>query len=264
VEGSAVSEADSRSRRRDRLGTHRRRRLRRSSIPSPTAGEATTIVSVPVVLLLVHFVVRPAFAAWSKLGYVRYPTARTASADLIAPDPLINVAWAWHGVTRLTHALVHDPSGIHGHALGNAALIAAAGALLLALLATLGWRRWFFHFYWELAVVGPLVGSYAFDLFGRAAYGYGASAAGFAFLGALAVLGSVVVRHRRNESADDGRGVRVAVAALLVLVGVAVSAELVSASPATAVHAAGFCFGVLVGVVGVSILGRWGRRSTTK
>lgn len=247
-----MSGADGRSQRRD---TPDGRRRLAWPIPSPTAEEAVTIASVPVLLLVVHFVVRPASAAWSKLGYVRYPTARTASADLIAPDPLIGVAWAWHGATRLTHALVHDPSGGHGHALGNAALIAAAGALLLMLLATLGWRRWFFHFYWELAVVGPFVGSYAFDLFGRAAYGYGASAAGFAFLGALTVLGSVIVRRRRSGSVGDGRAV--AAATLLVLAGVTVGAELVSASPAAPVHGAGFCFGVLVGVVGVPLLGRW-------
>jgi membrane associated rhomboid family serine protease len=257
-EGPAVSEAEPPRRRRDTPGDGgRRSRLTWESLPSPTVGEAATLVSVPLLLLAVHFVVRPAVTAWSKLGYVRYPVARAASADLIAPDPLTGVAGAWHGITRLTHALVHDPSGVHGHALGNAALIATAGAVLLTVLAALGWRRWFVYFYWELAVVGPVVGSYAFDLFGRTEYGYGASAAGFAFLGALWVLGSVVVvRSRRNGSAGDGRAGRVAVGILLVLVGATVGTDLVVASPAAAVHVAGFCFGVLVGTVGVPLLDR--------
>ncbi|RCU47115.1 hypothetical protein DU504_07260 [Haloplanus salinus] len=221
----------------------------RWDVPSPTASEAATVCSVPTVLLAVHFVVRPAVEAWPKLGYVRHPVAQAVAANRVAPESLVGVAGVWHGATRLTHALVHDPA-VTAHALVNAVLVAAGGGLLLTVLATLGWRRWFVHFYWELIVVGPVVGSYAFDLFGQTAYGYGASTSAFAVFGALAVFGTVVlVEHRRLGRVAGGGA-----AALLACIGGAVGADIAAASPATAVHQAGFGFGVLVGVVGVALL----------
>ena len=96
----------------------------------------------------------------------------------------------------------------------------------------------------------PVVRSYAFDLFGQTAYGYGASTSAFAVFGALAVFGTVVlVEHRRLGRVAGGGA-----AALLACIGGAVGADIAAASPATAVHQAGFGFGVLVGVVGVALL----------
>lgn len=64
--------------------------------------------------------------------------------------------------------------------------------------------------------------------------------------GALAVFGTVVlVEHRRLGRVAGGGA-----AALLACIGGAVGADIAAASPATAVHQAGFGFGV----VGVALL----------
>jgi uncharacterized membrane protein YedE/YeeE len=132
---------------------------RPSEYLSVTSGEAATILSVPVLLLAVHFLIQPFVDAWARFGYVRYEAARTAPASRIAPEPFTDHAWWWHELTRLTHALVHDPSGYHTHVIGNAVLIGVAAWALLTLLSALGQRRWFVFMYWEVAVVAPVVGS---------------------------------------------------------------------------------------------------------
>ena len=230
-----------------RIGTARRRT--RVDRFVPTATEVATVLSVPTLLLFVNFVVQPALAMWPKFGYVRAAAARTAPAHRIAPEPFTDVAWWWHEATRITHAAIHDPSGLHGHVLGNATLIAVAAALLLAFLGALGRRRWFVYVYWELVVVAPVVGSYAFDLFGRTAHGYGASAVGFAFVGVLFALGLAVVgTHVRTDHAADLRPVVVVLAAAALLP----IADIVVGSAATPVHQAGFGFGAAVGTVAVA------------
>lgn len=230
-------------------GTVRRRRPRVDRFV-PTASEAATVLSVPTLLLFVNFVVQPALAMWPKFGYVRAAAARTAPAHRIAPAPFTDVVWWWHEATRITHAAIHDPSGIHSHVLGNATLIAVAALLLLAFLGALGRRRWFAYVYWELVVVTPVVGSYAFDLFGRTAHGYGASAVGFAFMGVLFALGlSVVGTHLRagRAAADCLPVVAVLAAVSLIAVG-----DVLVGSAAMPVHQAGFCFGAAVGTVAVA------------
>lgn len=238
----------------------------RAGPPLPTVAEALTILSVPSLLLVVNFAVQPVFAAWPKLRYVRYPVARTTPPTDLAPDPLTGVAWWWHELTRLTHAVVHHPA-LHTHVLWNAALITVAAAALLGFLAALGRRRWFVYLYWELAVVAPVVGSYAFDLFGRTVHGYGASAVGFAFFGALSVFCAALALRRlrhaiagRTERATPGRFAGRSPFRSLTLVGVlllivgGVGVDLAAGSPATPVHQAGFGFGVLVGAVALAIV----------
>lgn len=237
--------------------------------PSPTVSEAATIGSVPTLLLLCHFLLQPAVAAWPRLGYVRHAVARDAPAHRLAPELFVEYAWWWHEFTRVTHAVVHDPSGFHAHVVGNVVLIVTAAWILLGLLTALGERRWFSFFYWELVVVAPIVGSYSFDLFGTTAHGYGASTVGFAFLGLVLVFGlSVLATHvhrylgRRSESArrlttDGGEVVDpVAVLCLVTAVGLVVVADLLAGSPATPVHQAGAGFGLFVGVVALPALGR--------
>jgi hypothetical protein len=212
------------------------------------------------VLLAVHFLVRPSVDAWSRLGYVRLPAARTVPPGRIAPASLGADPWWWHGVTRVSHVLVHDPAGYHAHAVGNVVLLGVAAWCLLAFLSGLGRRRWFAFVYWELAVVAPLVGSYAFDLWGSTPRGYGASTIGYAFLGVVLVTGLCVlgssVRPCRDRpagsSARPGGGVGfhpLAVTCILVVVFGVVTVDLLQASGATPVHQAGVAFGVLVGSV---------------
>lgn len=247
------------------VGGHERRRGFRSATP----GEAATIASLPVVLLVVHFLVQPVVDAWPRLGYVRFAVARTAPARRIAPEPFVDHAWWWHELTRFTHALVHDPSGYHTHVLGNVVLILGAAWALLRLLTALGLRRWFVFLYWEIVVVAPVVGSFSFDLFGRTAHGYGASTVGYAFLGIVLVTGLFVLgdyarqwvgqkaMSARQLRSDGGSSLRPRVVlCLLIGVGGVVLSDLFAASPATPVHQAGVGFGVLVGVVFMSIRGR--------
>jgi hypothetical protein len=231
--------------------------------------EATTIGSVPALLLLCHFLLQPAVAAWPRLSYVRHGVARNAPAHRLAPEPFVEYAWWWHEFTRVTHAVIHDPSGFHAHVVGNVVLIVTAAWILLGFLTALGKRRWFSFFYWELVVVAPIVGSYAFDIFGTTAHGYGASTVGFAFLGLVFVVGLLLladhvhgyVRRRadptRRLSTDGGEVVDpVAVLCLVTVVGLVVAADLLAGSPATPVHQAGAGFGMLVGTVFVPLTRR--------
>ena len=224
---------------------------------SPTPGETATILSVPAVLLAVHFLVQPLVDSWGRFGYVRYEAARAASPARIAPEPLTGYAWWWHELTRLTHALVHDPSGYHAHVVGNVVILAGAAWALLALLSALGRRRWFPFVYWELVVVAPLVGSYAFDLWGQTPHGYGASTIGYAFLGVVLVTGLFVLREHlpgAGRQAPTGSPLRPHfVAGLLAVVACVVLVDLLSGSPATPVHQAGVGFGALVGSVVVHV-----------
>jgi len=236
---------------------------------SVTLGEAATIVSVPAVLLVVHFLVQPAVDAWSRLGYVRFAVAKTAPARRIAPEPFVDHAWWWHELTRLTHALIHDPSGYHTHVVGNAVLIIGGAWALLRLLTALGLRRWFVFLYWEIVVVAPIVGSFSFDLFGRTAHGYGASTVGYAFLGLVLVTGLFALGDYARQSrpwrsvtdrpvrADGGFVLRPpVVVCILVVAGGIVAVDLFARSPATAVHQAGVGFGVFVGAAFVPFVRR--------
>lgn len=229
-----------------------------AGFPSPTPGETATILSVPAVLLAVHFLVQPLVDSWGRFGYVRYEAARAASPARIAPEPLTGYAWWWHELTRLTHALVHDPSGYHAHVVGNVVILAAGAWALLALLSALGRRQWFPFVYWELVVVAPLVGSYAFDIWGQTPHGYGASTIGYAFLGVVLVTGLFVLRDHvpgvaeRREPTGESLRPRL-VASLLVVVACVVLVDLLSGSPATPVHQAGVGFGALVGSVVVHV-----------
>jgi hypothetical protein len=239
--------------------------FRGSSVSVP--NDVLTIVSIPALLLIVHFVVRPFVRSWQQLGYVRYAAARTAPAHRVAPDAFTAHAWWWHELTRVTHALVHDPSNHHAHLFGNVVLIGCAAWALLVLLDRLGRREWFVFVYWELVIVGPIVGSYAFDLFGTTPRGYGASTIGYAFLGALLLISSVVLvnevrgslggrlgRGGRSPSPTcshrDARGARrrpLLVWLLLLSVALVIVIDVVEGSPATPVHQAGVGLGVLVG-----------------
>jgi hypothetical protein len=235
-------------------------------VVTPTRREWATVCSMPTILLVVYFLVQPALDAWPRLGYVRYSVARQAPGALVAPEPFAAYAPAWHELTRVSHALIHAPGPYHAHVLGNAALIlVTAWALLLALIE-LGERRWFVFLYWELVVVAPVVGSFAFDLFGRTAHGYGASTVGFAFLGVVAVVGTLALagEARRRLArrfgpgptlrSDGGTAVYPGVVAGVLVVAVAVVvADAVYASPATPVHPAGVAFGALVGAVAVPL-----------
>lgn len=231
----------------------------------PVSNEVLTVVSVPALLLVVHFVVRPFVGSWYHLGYVRYAAARTAPAHRVAPDSFAAHAWWWHELTRLTHALVHDPSNYHAHLLGNVVLIGCAAWALLVLLDRLGRRRWFVFVYWELVIVGPIVGSYSFDLFGTTPRGYGASTIGYAFLGSLLLVGSVVLldgtldalRARIDRRAGslvqsyrerrDTRHDPLLVCLLLLSVALVIVVDIVEGSPAMPVHQAGAGFGALAG-----------------
>ena len=176
--------------------------------------------------------------------------------------------------TRLTHALVHDPSNHHAHLFGNVVLIGCAAWALLVLLDRLGRREWFVFVYWELVIVGPIVGSYSFDLFGTTLRGYGASTIGYAFLGALFLVGLVVLldsaldtprvrldrgsgslirsyRERRDSTHDS-----LPVCLLLLSVALVVVIDVLEGSPAMPVHQAGAGFGALAGGT-VSMIRRW-------
>jgi hypothetical protein len=118
--------------------------------------------------------------------------------------------------------------------------------------------------YWELVMVGPIVGSYSFDLFGTTPRGYGASTIGYAFLGALVLLGvgslldstldSPSGRHDRGavslirsyRDRDSTRGRAFVCVSLLIAV-LLVTIDFVEGSPAMAVHQAGVGFGALAG-----------------
>ncbi len=245
-----------------RAGTHRRDVRVPGGLPRPTRGELATIWSVPTLLLVVHFLVQPGFDAWVRFRYVRYSVAQTTPSHQLAPDPFTPYAWAWHEFTRVAHALVHAPGGYHSHVVGNVALIVLTAWALLVTLTALGRRRWFVFCYWELVVVAPVVGSFAFDLFGTTATGYGASTVGFAFLGVVVVVSLVALvddcRRRVGERlgsggpvrSDGGQAVRPSVVAGVFLLSVAVVAgDVLVASPAMPVHQAGAGFGALVGVV---------------
>lgn len=237
-----------------------------SGLPRPTGRELVTVCSVPAVLLVVHFLVQPALDLWVRLGYVRYSVAASAPAHRIAPEPFTAYSWAWHELTRLAHALIHAPSAYHTHVFTNVTLIVATAWALLVVLTALGHRRWFPFVYWELVVVSPVVGSFAFDLYGQTALGYGASTIAFAFLGVVSVVSALaLVRARLDSSADrleagqpvssDGGHVvsPFVMGAFFCLAVVAVVGDLVVASPAMAVHQAGVGFGVLVGAVVVTL-----------
>jgi hypothetical protein len=245
---------------------HRRDARVVGGLPRPTHRELATIWSVPLVLLVVHFLVQPAFDAWVRLRYMRYTAAQTAPPGRLAPESLAPYAWAWHEFTRVAHVLIHAPSEYHTHVLGNVALIVVAAWALLVALTALGQRRWFVFCYWELVVVAPVVGSFAFDLFGTTATGYGASTVGFAFLGVVAVVSflalSSALRRRLDERVGSGRPVRLdgghavspfVVAGFFVFVVAVVVLDLLAASPATPVHQAGAGFGMLVGVTVVPL-----------
>ncbi|AUV82567.1 hypothetical protein C2R22_13730 [Salinigranum rubrum] len=238
-------------------------------LPRPTRRELATIWSVPLVLLVVHFLIQPAFAAWIRLRYMRYTVAQTASPRRLAPEPLAPYAWAWHEFTRVAHVLIHAPSEYHTHVFGNVALIVVAAWALLVVLTALGQRRWFVFCYWELVVVAPVVGSFSFDLFGTTATGYGASTVGFAFLGVVAVVSFLALasalRRRLDECVGAGRPVRLdgghavsplVVAGFFVLVVAVVVLDLLAASPAMPVHQAGAGFGMLVGAAVVPLTRR--------
>ena len=232
----------------------------RATAPVPTANETATILSLPTVLLLFYFLCQPVFDAWHRFGYVRAPVARRAPATRLAPEPLVAHADAWHELTRVSHALIHQPSGTHAHVLGNVVLVTVLAWALLMLLTALGRRSLFALAYWELVVVAPLVGSFAFDLFGETAHGYGASTIGFAFLGVVAAASSVAlvgshadshgVATRSTPCPDGGWTLSPVLAGgVLVSVLVVIFSDLAAASPATPVHQAGVVFGVLLGVV---------------
>lgn len=231
-------------------------------LPRPTGRELATVCSVPAVLLVVHFLVQPAFDAWVRLGYVRSPVAESAPAHHIAPASLTAHSWAWHELTRLVHALVHTPSAYHTHVFTNVVLIVAMAWALLVVLTALGHRQWFAFVYWELVVVAPVVGSFAFDRYGQTALGYGASTIGFAFLGVVGVVSALALVRARLDQRDDrapsGQPVSsdgghvvspVVMGAFFCLAAGVVVGDLILASPAMAVHQAGVGFGVLVGVV---------------
>ncbi len=249
---------------------HRRDARVVGGLPRLNRRELATVWSVPLVLLVVHFLVQPAFDAWVRLRYTRYAVAQTASPQRLAPEPLAPYAWAWHEFTRVAHVLIHAPSAYHTHVLGNVALIVVAAWALLVALTALGQRRWFVFCYWELVVVAPVVGSFAFDLFGTTATGYGASTVGFAFLGVVAVVSllalSSALRRRLDERVGSGRPVRLdgghavsplVVAGIFVFVVAVVVVDLLAASPAMPVHQAGTGFGMLVGAAVVPLTRRF-------
>ncbi len=236
-------------------------------LPRPTWREAATIVSVPVLLLIVHFLVQPMFDTWMRLKYVRYTVAQTTPVRRLAPEPFTPYAWAWHELTRVAHALVHDPSGYHTHVIGNVVLIMLAAWVLLLFLATIGLRSWFTVIYWELVLVSPIVGSYAFDLFGMTTHGYGASTVGFAFLGTTLTIGIFTlwsqVRSPLGQQTCSSRDFvsgnsftpsPLMVMTLLFVVGLVIALDLFTGSPATPVHQSGAGFGALVGSVTVVAL----------
>ena len=237
-------------------------------LPQPTWREAATIVSVPVLLLIVHFLVQPTFDTWMRLKYVRYAVAQTTPVRRLAPEPFTPYAWVWHELTRVAHALIHAPSEYHTHVLGNVSLIVIAAWALLVVLTALGYRRWFTFCYWELVVVAPVVGSFAFDLFGTTANGYGASTVGFAFVGVVGFVSALALANdlrRRVERQfasehslrlDGGHTVSPGIIAVFFCFAVAVIvADVFTASPAMPVHQAGVGFGLLVGVA--VPLSRW-------
>ena len=220
-----------------------------------------TILSVPTVLWLVYFLLQPVSDAWRRLGYLRESVAARAPAARVAPEPFAAHADLWHELTRLSHALIHQPSSTHAHVLGNVLLIALLAWALLSVLTALGRRSLFVFAYWELVVVAPVVGSFAFDHLGRTPHGYGASTIGFAFLGIVAVVSLVVLADtlvgclaRRLVKAttrrDGGSSVDPLFAGLLLLsAAVVIVSDLLAASPATPVHQAGALFGGLIGVL---------------
>lgn len=235
-------------------------------LPRLTGRELVTIWSVPTVLLVVHFLVQPVFDVWVRFKYVRHSVAQSAPAHQLAPEPLTSYAWVWHELTRFAHMLIHAPGAYHRHVLGNVALIVVTAWALLVALDVLGQRRRFVYLYWELVVVAPIVGSFAFDLFGKTPNGYGASTVGFAFLGIVAVVSVLALASdlrrrlderlpsRRSVRTDGGRTVTPFVwVAFVVVVLAIVAADILAASPATPVHQAGVVFGMLVGAVVVPL-----------
>lgn len=236
------------------------------SVPRPTRGEAATILSFPTLLLVVHFTLQPLLDAWQRFGYVRYPVARGAAPEQLAPAPLTAHAWWWHEVTRLSHALVHSPGGFHSHALGNAAFILVAASVLFVLLALIGQRHRFGLIYWELVVVAPIVGSFSFDLFGTTVHGYGASTVCFAFLGSITVVALFTLFRAFSTGTgqqhtpirfDGGPSAAPSLVVPILFVAVAiVGLDVVRASAAMPVHQAGVGFGLLVGTALLSCCDR--------
>ncbi|WP_136601131.1 hypothetical protein [Salinigranum halophilum] len=238
-------------------------------LPRPTWRESATISSVPVLLLLVHFLVQPAFDTWMRLKYVRHSVAQTTPVHRLAPEPFTPYAWVWHELTRVAHALIHAPGEYHSHVLGNVALLVVGAWALLVMLTTLGSRQWFVFYYWELVVVGPIVGSFAFDLFGTTPNGYGASTVGFAFLGSVGVLSALALasdlRRLMDRRAEVIRSARLngnSTAQPLLTIGflcfvvALVAGDFFVASPATPVHQAGVGFGIVVGVTSLPLIRR--------
>jgi hypothetical protein len=233
----------------------------RDGIPVPTPREVATILSVPTLLWLVYFLIQPVFDAWRRFGYLRDSVAASAPAARVAPEPLVAYADLWHELTRLSHALIHQPSSTHTHVFGNVLLIALLAWALLIVLTALGRRSLFILAYWELTIVAPVVGSFAFDLLGRTAHGYGASTIGFAFLGTVAVASAAVLLNtlpNRLVSSSmtppvrpDNRPAVCSLLAgpMLILTVVVIASDLFASSPATPVHQAGAAFGVVVGAV---------------
>lgn len=222
----------------------------------PTWREAVTIGSVPGLLLAIYFLLQRSFDDWRQLGYVRHAAAQITPANQIAPDPLIPHVTLWHELTRVSHVLIHAPGTYHTHVVGNALLIGSAAWALLIVLTALGRRRWFVYVYWELVTVAPIIGSFAFDLFGTTARGFGASTVGYAFLGVIAVvsvLALVSSRHGQTSQQSercldvDTPVSPVLVCSVLIIACTVVISDVVSGSPAMPVHQAGVGFGIVVG-----------------
>jgi hypothetical protein len=137
--------------------------------------------------VVAQFLVRPHVPRWRLLRYYRWSWVRGRSVPGV-PDGAVG---EWHALTRLTHVLVHDPSGSHAHLLGNVVLLGGASAALYWLARRRGTLDGLASVYLVVAVTTALAESVAFEWFGSADVGFGASGVAFGVVGLATALAAL-------------------------------------------------------------------------
>lgn len=156
--------------------------------------EALVLASYPALLVVAQFALGDSRLLFAFVrASERHHLPRGLRALLVRLPP-----W-WHDLTRVTHALVHDPSTFHLHLWTNVVGIGMFAAAMYVVCDAAGWRHVFYFGYLSLAATAPVVASFTYGAFGVGALAWGASTVAYGYLGFLAA--ALVARLRRLD--DD-------------------------------------------------------------